>query len=69
MVMAPETTSPTQQTMTLQEALKQVSMTAANVGNSAAFEAVLEDWIKFLGGRPGEIAIVDGGSAPAMHDV
>jgi hypothetical protein len=64
-----EKTGPVQEAMTLQAALKQVSMTAANMGNSAAFEAVLEDWIKFLGGRPGEIAIVDGGSAPAMHDI
>jgi hypothetical protein len=54
---------------TLEKALAQISMTAANFGNAAAFEPVMEDWFKFLGGRPGEIVILDGGSKPDMHDV
>jgi len=55
--------------MTSQEALKQISLCAANFGNADAFGDVLEDWIAFLGGRPGEIVIVDGGSSPATHAV
>jgi hypothetical protein len=55
--------------MNLTDALKQVSMSAANFGNAEVFADVLNDWLKFLGGRPGEIAIVDGGSSPATHAV
>jgi hypothetical protein len=59
----------TKPSLTMEEALKQISMTAANIGNEAAFEPVLEDWLKFIGGRPGEIAIIDGGSKAPMHDI
>jgi hypothetical protein len=55
--------------MTVQEALKQVSMSAANFGNAEALADVLSDWIAFLGGRPWEIVLVDGGSSPATHAV
>lgn len=48
--------------MDLPTALDQVSLIAANFGNAAAFRDVLQDWFKFLGGRPGEVCIVDGGS-------
>jgi len=51
------------------EALAQVSLTAANIGNSSAFEPVLNDWLGFMGGRPGEIVIVDGGSSPETHSL
>lgn len=69
MIMAPEQSKIAGPTLTMDQALKQVSMTAANIGNSAAFEAVLDDWLKFVGGRPGEIAIIDGGSSGPMHDI
>jgi hypothetical protein len=55
--------------MTVQEALNQVSLSAANFGNAETLADVLSDWIAFLGGRPGEIVLVDGGSSPATHSV
>jgi len=48
--------------MTTAEALGQVSLVAANFGNPDAFGPVLEDWFTFLGGKPGEVVVVDGGS-------
>jgi hypothetical protein len=55
--------------MTVPEALNQISLCAANFGNAEAFGDVLEDWIAFLGARPAEIVIVDGGSSPQTHAV
>jgi hypothetical protein len=55
--------------MTVEQALQQISMSAANFGNPEVFSDVLDDWLAFLGGRPGEICIVDGGSDPATHEV
>jgi hypothetical protein len=55
--------------MTVTDALKLISMSAANFGNAETFADVLNDWIKFLGGRPGEIVIVDGGSSAHTHAV
>jgi hypothetical protein len=55
--------------ISLADALGQVSLTAANIGNSTCFEPVLEDWLAFLGGRPAEITVVDGGSSPETHAV
>lgn len=52
----------------LKEALAEVSLTAANFGNAEAFAAVFEDWLRFLGGKPGEVVVVDGGSSSTMHD-
>lgn len=46
----------------LSGALGRVSMVCANYGNGAAFGDVLHDWFGFLGGRPGEVVVVDGGS-------
>jgi len=54
--------------LTLAQALEQISLTAANFGNAELFEQVFDDWIRFLGGRPGEIVVVDGGSSPQLHD-
>jgi hypothetical protein len=51
------------------ECLSRISLCTANFGNAAAFEAVLDDWIRFLGGRPAEIIVVDGGSKPETHEV
>lgn len=46
-----------------------VSMVCANFRNPEAFEAVLLDWFEFLGGRPGEVVVVDGGSDRATHAI
>jgi hypothetical protein len=54
---------------TVAEALQQVSMVAANFGNAPALADVLRDWFTFLGGKPGEVVIVDGGSKPDTHAV
>jgi hypothetical protein len=53
----------------LSNALSQVSMVSANFGNASVFESVLADWVQFLGGRPREVVIVDGGSKPETHDL
>ena len=60
---------PKHQMDSLNNALSQVSMVSANFGNASVFEAVLGDWVQFLGGRPGEVVIVDGGSKPETHDL
>lgn len=55
--------------MDLPAALANISMVAANFGNAETFEDILEDWFKFLGGRPGEVCIVDGGSNRQTQDL
>ncbi|MEG4217719.1 glycosyltransferase family A protein [Microcoleus sp. Pol14C6] len=42
--------------------LSEVSMVSANFGNGLAYREILMDWFKFLGGKPGEVIVVDGGS-------
>lgn len=42
--------------------LNQVSLVARNFGDGLVLEDVLNDWFHFLGGKPGEVVIVDGGS-------
>lgn len=42
--------------------LSQVSMVSANFGNRLAYREILQDWFNFLGGKPGEVVVVDGGS-------
>lgn len=42
--------------------LQSVSLCISGFGATAATRAVLEDWFEFLGGRPGEVVYVDGGS-------
>lgn len=46
-----------------------VSMVCANFKNAEAFEQVLLDWFEFLGGRPGEVVVVDGGSDRRTHEL
>ncbi|MDP9174833.1 MAG: hypothetical protein M3O30_13360 [Planctomycetota bacterium] len=48
-------------------AISQISLVAANFGNAETFSAILEDWFRFLGGKPGEVVIVDGGSDQATQ--
>jgi hypothetical protein len=52
-----------------QIALSQVSLVAANFGNAQTFADVLGDWFKFLGGKPGEVVVVDGGSDASAQAV
>lgn len=37
-------------------------MVTANFGESIVFADVIQDWFKFLGGKPGEVVVVDCGS-------
>lgn len=52
-----------------ESALKQVSLVAANFKNHETFASVLEDWFTFLGGKPGEVVVVDGGSDARTHQM
>jgi hypothetical protein len=51
------------------EALAEVSLVTANFGNGLVFREILLDWFAFLGGRPGEVVVVDGGSDEATQAV
>ena len=42
-----------------------VSLAISGFGDGVELRTVLGDWIEFIGGRPGEIVYVDGGSGPA----
>jgi hypothetical protein len=42
--------------------LSEVSLVAANYKDGLVFADILQDWFRFLGGKPGEVVIVDGGS-------
>lgn len=42
-----------------------VSLAISGFRDGAELRPVLRDWIEFLGGRPGEIVYVDGGSPPS----
>ncbi|MBL8963928.1 MAG: hypothetical protein JNK70_07640 [Phycisphaerae bacterium] len=41
-----------------------VTLSVSGFGGTRALGRVLEDWFEFLGGRPGEVVYVDGGSGP-----
>src|SRR5437870_3114917 len=43
-------------------ALDQVTLAISGFGGGRAMRRVLLDWFRFLGGRPGEVVYVDGGS-------
>ncbi len=42
-----------------------VTLAISGFGDGIELRPVLRDWIEFLGGRPGEIVYVDGGSSPS----
>jgi hypothetical protein len=42
--------------------LDEVALVAANFGNGLIYKDILLDWFRFLGGKPGEVVVVDGGS-------
>lgn len=48
--------------------LEQISLVARNYGDGIILEAVLQDWFEFLGGKPGEVVIVDSGSNPETQE-
>lgn len=45
-----------------QSKLSEISLVARNYGDGLVVEDVLHDWFRFLGGKPGEVVLVDGGS-------
>lgn len=45
-----------------QSKLSEVSLVVRNFGDGLVFEDVLHDWFRFLGGKPGEVVVVDSGS-------
>jgi hypothetical protein len=49
--------------------LEQISLVARNYGDGIVFEQVLLDWFDFLGGKPGEVVIVDAGSDRQTQEV
>jgi len=49
--------------------LKEISLVCANFGNGLVFRDILSDWFNFLGGKPGEVVIVDGGSNAEVQTV
>lgn len=48
--------------MSAREILDQISLVSANFGDGQVIPDVLQDWFRFLGGKPGEVVVVDGGS-------
>lgn len=53
----------------LVEPLSKISMVCANFRNGEMFEKVMLDWFEFIGGRPGEVVVVDGGSDIKTHEM
>jgi hypothetical protein len=49
--------------------LDQISLVARNYGDGVVFEEVLLDWFDFLGGKPGEVVIIDSGSDRQTQEV
>lgn len=55
--------------MSQTDLLRDLSLVTNNFGETEVFADVLEDWFRFLGGKPGEVVVVDCGSDRATHDV
>jgi hypothetical protein len=49
--------------------LSEVSMITNNFGDAIIFADILQDWFRFLGGKPGEVVVVDCGSDRQTHNV
>jgi hypothetical protein len=45
-----------------EQILSQISMVTANYGEGVVLADVINDWFEFLGGKPGEVVVVDCGS-------
>lgn len=48
--------------------LENLSLVTNQFGDSATFANVLGNWLRFLGGKPGEVVVVDCGSDRATQD-
>jgi len=48
-------------------ALDQLAIVTANFADGLVLGDVLEDWFGFLGGRPGQVVLLDNGSDPATQ--
>lgn len=48
--------------------LDSISLVTNQFGDGAIFADVLGDWFRFLGGKPGEVVVVDCGSDRATHE-
>jgi hypothetical protein len=46
----------------LAHALDRLTMMTANFGDGAVMRDIIQDWFDFLGGRPGQVVVVDNGS-------
>lgn len=55
--------------MNLEEALSKVSMISANYGNAMVYRTIQQDWFDFIGGKPAEVVVVDGGSDATMQQI
>lgn len=53
----------------LPDKLSEISMVCRNLGDGLVFEDVLNDWFRFLGGKPGEVVVVDVGSNQETQSV
>jgi hypothetical protein len=49
------------------EALEKVALIGLNLGDGNVFKDILNDWFAFLGGRPGQVIMVDNGSEKETH--
>lgn len=58
----------TEQTEQLSHVLSQISLVTANYGEGVVFADVLNDWFHFLGGKPGEVVVIDCGSDRQTQD-
>lgn len=55
--------------MNANDVVKDISLVCANFGNGDVFPIVQEDWFQFLGGKPGEVVVFDGGSDAATQNM
>lgn len=49
-------------------ARESISLVTNQFGDRATFADVLGDWFRFLGGKPGEVVVIDCGSDRATHE-
>jgi len=54
--------------MSSSRALDTISLVTNQFGDSETFADVLGDWFRFLGGKPGEVVVVDCGSDRVTHE-
>lgn len=52
----------------LAEALDRLTLVTANFGDGLVLREIMQDWFDFLGGRPGQVVVVDNGSNRQTQD-